>query len=93
LRSWRFTARRSPPIRTFRSTKSPRARRADRAGAFTALRNALLLDGRRAQTYLALGKLLFDTGWVDDALRCFARAVALDPTLARPYPAEDGGQD
>lgn len=59
-----------------------RARLADRAGAFKALRNALLLDGGRAQTHLALGKPLFDTGCVDDALDCLACAVALDPSLA-----------
>ena len=43
----------------------------NRVGAFTAFRNAILLDGDRAKTQLALGKLLFDTGRVDDALRCF----------------------
>jgi len=48
----------------------------DRAGALTALRNAVLLDGSRASTYLALGKLLFDTGRLDEALRCFERATA-----------------
>jgi cytochrome c-type biogenesis protein CcmH/NrfG len=54
----------------------------DRAGALTALRNAMLLDGSRAQTHLALGKLLFDVGRVDDALRCFESAVARDPVFA-----------
>ena len=49
----------------------------DRAAAFTALRNAVLLDAGRANTYLALGKLLFDTGRLDDALRCFDCAAAL----------------
>jgi len=43
----------------------------DRAGAFTALRNAMLLDDSRANTQLALGNLLFDSGRLDDALRCF----------------------
>jgi cytochrome c-type biogenesis protein CcmH/NrfG len=52
----------------------------NRAGAVTALRNAILLDGERAQTQLALGKLLFDTGRVDDALRCFERAAGRDPS-------------
>ena len=55
----------------------------DRAGALTALRNALLLDESRAHTHLALGKLLFDTGRLDDALRCFDCAVARDPAFAR----------
>ena len=49
----------------------------DRAGAFTALRNSALLDETRAQTHLALGELLFDTGRLDDALRCFECAAAL----------------
>ncbi len=48
----------------------------DRAGAFTALRNAVLLDETRAQSHLALGKLLFDSGRLDDALRCFECAAA-----------------
>ncbi|HEY6124376.1 MAG TPA: hypothetical protein VIV63_06975 [Steroidobacteraceae bacterium] len=43
----------------------------DRVAAFIALRNAALLDGRRANTQLALGNLLFDSGRVDDAVRCF----------------------
>ena len=47
----------------------------DRAGALTALRNALLLDGARTDTQLALGKLLFDCGQLDHALICFARAT------------------
>ena len=46
----------------------------DRAGALTALRNALLLDAGRADTQLALGKLLFDCGQLEHALACFARA-------------------
>ena len=50
----------------------------DRAGAFTALRNAALLDASRANTQLALGNLFFDTGRLDDALRCFESAVARD---------------
>lgn len=54
----------------------------DRAGALTALRNALLLDESRARTHLELGKLLFDTGRFDDALRCFDCAVARDPAFA-----------
>lgn len=48
----------------------------DRAGAFTALRNAVLLDGSRANTQRALGNLFFDTGRLDDALRCFESAMA-----------------
>ena len=47
----------------------------DRAGALTALRNALLLDGARTDTQLALGKLLFDCGQLDHALVYFARAT------------------
>lgn len=52
----------------------------DRVGAFTALRNAVLLDETRAHSHLELGKLLFDTGRFDDALRCFESAAARDPT-------------
>jgi tetratricopeptide (TPR) repeat protein len=48
----------------------------DRLGAFMALRNALLLDDRRAHTHLAMGKLLFDTARFEDALRCFESAMA-----------------
>jgi len=48
----------------------------DRLGAFMALRNALLLDDRRAGTYLAMGNLLFDTARFEDALRCFESAKA-----------------
>jgi tetratricopeptide (TPR) repeat protein len=55
----------------------------DRAGALRALRNAVMLDESRAHTHLVLGKLLFDTGRVDDALRCFDRALARDPAVAR----------
>jgi tetratricopeptide (TPR) repeat protein len=58
----------------------------DRGGALTALRNALLLDESRAHTHLALGKLLFDTGRLDDALRCFDCAVARNPAFAREDP-------
>ena len=58
----------------------------DRAGAFTALRNAVLLDGSRAQTHLALGKLLFDVGRVDDALRCFECASKRDQVFAPGEP-------
>jgi Flp pilus assembly protein TadD len=52
----------------------------DRVGAFTALRNAALLDGNRASTQLALGNLFFDTGRLDDALRCFECVTASGPT-------------
>jgi len=48
----------------------------DRVGAFTALRNALFLDDRRAHTHRALGNLLFDTARFEDALRCFESAAA-----------------
>jgi Flp pilus assembly protein TadD len=52
------------------------ARLGDRAGALTALRNALLLDSGRDDTHLALGKLLFDCGQLDDALICFSRVAS-----------------
>ena len=52
----------------------------DRAGAFTALRNAVLLDGSRVSTHLALGNLFFDTGRLDDALRCFESVTARKPS-------------
>jgi Flp pilus assembly protein TadD len=52
----------------------------DRVGAFTALRNAALLDGNRASTQLALGNLFFDTGRLDDALRCFEAVTARNPS-------------
>jgi len=55
----------------------------DRAGAFTALRTAALLDGSRANTQLALGNLFFDTGRLDEALRCFESAAARDSTRSR----------
>jgi tetratricopeptide (TPR) repeat protein len=55
----------------------------DRGGALTALRNAVMLDESRAHTHLALGKLLFDTGRLDDALRCFDCAAARDPAIVR----------
>ncbi len=45
----------------------------DRAGACTALQNALRLDADRAPTYRALGNLLFDGGRLEDALACFER--------------------
>jgi len=51
----------------------------DRLGAFMALRNALLLDDRRAHTHLAMGNLLFDTARFEDALRCFESATAREP--------------
>jgi Tfp pilus assembly protein PilF len=47
-----------------------------RACAFTAFRNAVMLDETRAKTHLALGKLLFDAGCLDDALHCFECAAA-----------------
>jgi Flp pilus assembly protein TadD len=55
----------------------------DRVGAFTALRNAAWLDATRVKTQLALGNLLFDTGRLDDALRCFEFAVVRDSTRDR----------
>jgi Flp pilus assembly protein TadD len=48
----------------------------DRAGAYLALRTALLLDDRRPHTHFAMGKLLFDTVRFEEALRCFESAVA-----------------
>jgi tetratricopeptide (TPR) repeat protein len=54
-----------------------------REAAFTALRNALLLEPGRAQTYLVLGNLLVETGKHEDALECFERAARHDPSLAR----------
>jgi Flp pilus assembly protein TadD len=48
--------------------------------AFCALRNAQLLDGRRACTCIALGRLLADTGLLDAALVSFARAEQLATT-------------
>jgi tetratricopeptide (TPR) repeat protein len=64
------------------------AARGDRAGAFSAFRNALRLDNGRADTHLALGNLLFDTGRLDEALRCFELAAAgrdfnYDPTHSK----------
>jgi Flp pilus assembly protein TadD len=55
----------------------------DRAGAFTALRNAALLDGSRANTQLALGNLFFETGRFDDALRCFESVAARETHRSR----------
>jgi hypothetical protein len=39
-----------------------------------------LLDGNRASTQLALGNLFFDTGRLDDALRCFEAVTARNPS-------------
>jgi cytochrome c-type biogenesis protein CcmH/NrfG len=47
----------------------------ERAGALTALRNSLLLDERRTDTRMALGRLLFDCGQLDSALACFDAAA------------------
>jgi Flp pilus assembly protein TadD len=44
----------------------------DRPAACTAFRNAVQLDARRAHSQRALGNLLFDSGQLDHALRCFA---------------------
>ena len=52
------------------------AARGDRAGALSALRNALRLDGGRPDTHVALGNLLFDAGRLHEALRCFEVAAA-----------------
>jgi Flp pilus assembly protein TadD len=52
------------------------ARMGDTRGAVRALRNAFLLEGR-ADTCLALGRLLADSGLVDAALASFARAEEL----------------
>jgi cytochrome c-type biogenesis protein CcmH/NrfG len=43
----------------------------DRSGAFNAFLNAARLDPCRVQTQVALGNLLFDSGRLDHALRCF----------------------
>ena len=51
------------------------AARGDRAGALSALRNAIRLDAGRRDTHVALGNLLFDTGRFDEALRCFEVAA------------------
>ena len=49
----------------------------DRPGAFKALKNALLLDPTRADTYLNLGTLLIETGQFEDAVECFERGCRL----------------
>src|SRR5690606_15426336 len=60
------------------------------APAFTALKNALLRNATRADTYLNLGNLLIDSNQLDDALECFERAAPHDPLLARaPAPRAD----
>ncbi|HTU66566.1 MAG TPA: hypothetical protein VMF52_11495 [Steroidobacteraceae bacterium] len=48
-----------------------------RRDACRAFRNALLLDDRRADTWLALGKLLVDVGLPERALPTFDRAEQL----------------
>jgi Flp pilus assembly protein TadD len=53
------------------------ARLGDARGAFRALRNAQLLDERRACTCVAIGNLLVDTGLFDAALASFERAEQL----------------
>lgn len=50
----------------------------DRAGAVLALRNALAHDAAHSPAHRALGKLLFDCGWTEHALQCFARAALHD---------------
>lgn len=50
----------------------------DPRGAFRALRNAHLLDQRRADTCRALGELLVSTGLTEAALASFARAEELE---------------
>lgn len=67
--------------RTWHDLGNALAQLGDRAGALTALRNALALDGARTDTQLALGKLLFDCGQLDSALVYFARATSttVDP--------------
>src|SRR5262249_28031410 len=57
------------------------ARIGDTRAAVRALRNAFLLEGR-AETCLALGRLLADTGLVDAALENFVRAEQLAPGAA-----------
>ena len=53
----------------------------DRAGALLALRNALMHDAGHPPTHLALGRLLFECGQVEEALRYFA-AVSSRPIQA-----------
>jgi Tfp pilus assembly protein PilF len=58
------------------------ARLGEPASAFNAFRNALLLDDMRATTFLALGRLLFDSGQPDAAMDCFEcaeRVMAREP--------------
>ena len=43
----------------------------ERAGACSAFRYALHLDGSRVHSRRALGNLLFDCGQFDEALHCF----------------------
>lgn len=45
----------------------------DRTGAIVALRHALSRDATHSPSQLALGKLLFDCGEVEQALQCFGR--------------------
>jgi|SRR5688572_5837940 tetratricopeptide (TPR) repeat protein len=58
----------------------------DRTGALVALRHALARDAAHVASQLALGKLLFDCGEVEHALRCFERA-AEDSVTWRGHPA------
>ena len=51
------------------------AEHGDRAGALIALRHALACDFAHAPSNLALGRLLFDRGQVESALRCFERVT------------------
>ena len=53
----------------------------DRTRACAAFRNALAIDATRAHSQVALGKLLFDSGHWDLALRCFESA-SLPPEVA-----------
>lgn len=54
----------------------------DRRRAVAALRIAIQLDDKRAETQMALGRLLFDTFCVDDALRFFACAAVHDASAS-----------
>jgi serine/threonine-protein kinase len=53
----------------------------DPAGAADGLRRALVLSPGMAETYALLGRVLLETGPVEDGLRALHHALALDPTL------------
>jgi len=49
------------------------------------LRNYLVLDSTSAQAYKAMGDLLYDEKDSEAALRCYRKAVALDPDIKGVY--------